>query len=490
MSQSHAQIASIGNIKSSEIIQKNQIVTPNSNSSPSLLELQQATISQNPELKARYASNDSAKSNIDIAKTAWYPNVSMTIGKTYGRGEGNFKNTNVVPSKVNETGKMGFSITQNLYDPTIKFDIEQAKLSHQASKYALSQIHDELTNRIVSLFLDILVNQAQIDLLKRQHMAVDAQKIQAQKSFDVGIVSITDVKEAEAKADKIRSQLAALEWQLKTKQQELAILTGGLTINPTDYHSSTKILPDIKAEDIEQWQMMITDQNMAVQQALVEYQLAKLDTKKQDHQYYPKVQFVVENSRNFEPITDAGHKTYSNNKWEWSAGVQLNINLHNTNTNSAQTRKIRAEENLKYQNYLVAKEQQTVELNRTFYQILSSIAEYQGLYAADQSARTALSANQLGYQVGMRTNIDVLEAQTKVYEANRDKLVAWYDSWKNYIKLNQIAGTLTSEQLIQIDNLLRQTVGNDTNADIDKFGMLPSISTIELVAPTSKYKNL
>lgn len=490
ISQSYAQIDHITDIESSKISQKDQIAIPSTNNSPSLLALQKAAISQNPELKARYASIDSAKSNIDIAKRAWYPNMSMTIGKTYGRGEDSFNNTNVASSNVNETGKIGFNITQNLYDPTTKLNIEQAKLSYTSSEYALSQIYDELTNRTVSLFLDILASQAQIDLLKGQQIAVDAQKMQAQRSFDVGTVSITDVREAEAKADKIHSQHAALEWQLKAKQQELAILTGGLTINPADYHLSTKILPDIKDKDIEQWQMAITDQNMAVQQALVEYQLAKLDTKKQGYQYYPKVQFVIENSRNFEPITDAGHKTYSNNKWEWSAGIQLNINFHNTNTNSAQTRKIRAEENLKYQNYLAAKEQQTVELNRTFYQILALIAEYQGLYAADQSARTALSANQLGYQVGMRTNIDVLEAQTKVYEVNRDQLVAWYDSWKNYIKLNQIAGTLTPEQLMQIDNLLRQAVSNDTNTDIDKSSMPPAMTTIELVAPKSKHKNL
>ena len=166
------------------------------------------------------------------------------------------------------------------------------------------------------------------------------------------------------------------------------------------------------------------------------------------------------------------------------------MNLYNANTNSAQTSKTRAEETLKYQNYLVAKQQQSIELNRTFYQILASIAEYQGLYAADQSARTALSANQLGYKVGMRTNIDVLEAQTKVYEANRDKLVAWYDSWKNYIKLNQIAGTLNAEQLMQIDNLLRQTLNNDTNIATDKSNTtltLPA-SVANPIVPTFKHK--
>ena len=151
--------------------------------SPTLLELQQATISQNPELKARYASSDSAKSNIDIAKTAWYPSISANIGKTYGRGEDTFKDTNVASSKVNETGKIGFNITQNLYDPTIRLNIEQAKLSYQASEYATKQTYDDLTNRTVSLFLDILANQAQIDLLDGQQTAIDAQKNKHKKAL-------------------------------------------------------------------------------------------------------------------------------------------------------------------------------------------------------------------------------------------------------------------------------------------------------------------
>lgn len=450
--------------------------------SPTLLELQQATIAQNPELQARYASSETAKNNIQIANVARYPSISANIGKTYGRGEDKFPNTNVASSKVNETGKIGFNITQNLYDPTIKLNIEKAKLSYKASEYASSQTYDDLTNRTVSLFLDILANQAQIDLLDGQKTAVDAQKKQAKKSFDVGTVSITDVREAEAKADKIAAQRASLTWQLQAKQQELAILTRGLTINPADYQSSTKVLPEIQANEIAQWQAAISDQNMAVQQAFIDYQLARIDAKKQQYQYYPEVQLVVDNNRNLKPFTDAGLKTYSNNKWEWSAGVQLNMNLYNGNTNNAQVAKTRSEENLKYQNYQIAKQQQSVELNRTFYQILASIAEYQGLYAADQSARTALSANQLGYQVGMRTNIDVLEAQTKVYEANRDKLIAWYDSWKNYIKLNQIAGTLTPQQLIEIDNLLRQ-------AKVNENDKLPAkMPTIAPLTPTTKHK--
>lgn len=430
----------------------------NPTTSPTLLQLQQATIANNPELKARYASAATAQSNIDIAKTGWMPSISANANKTYGRGNDSFKDTNVPNRKINEGGKMGINITQPLYDPDINLNIDQAKLSAKASDYAVTQTYDDLSNRTVALFFDILATQAQINLLNAQQIAVEEQKKQAQKSFEVGTVSITDVKEAEAKYDKIAAQEASLEWQLQAKQAEMSVLTGGLTIDPNAYKSSTKILPELDQADLSNYQQALDQQNSTVQQAQTEYQLAKLDTKKQKNQYYPKLQLVFDRNYNFEPLTDKGHNGYLNNQWDWTAGVQLSMDLFNSNTNNAQVKKALSEENLKYQNLQVAKEQQQIELQRTFYQIQGSIAEYQGQYTATQSAKTALSANMLGYQVGMRVNADVLEAQSKVYEANKDRLIAWYDSWKNYIKLNQIAGTLDPKQLAQIDSLLRQTV--------------------------------
>lgn len=476
--QTHAELTKLTNVQPTTVLQNTKSQnntlfvtasvppiepTDNTNNlnpaiSPTLLQLQQATIIHNPEVKARYASAATAQSNIDIAKTGWMPAISANANKTYGRSNDSFKDTNVPNRKINETGKIGINISQPLYDPNINLNIDQAKLSAKASDYAITQTYDDLTNRTVALFFDILATQAQINLLAAQQIAVEEQKKQAQKSFEVGTVSITDVREAEAKYDKIAAQKATLAWQLQAKQAELSVLTGGLTLNPKTYKSSTKILPELNQADLNNWQNALTEQNTTVQQAQTEYQIAKLDTKKQKNQYYPKAQLIVDRNYNFEPLTDKGHQSYTNNQWDWSAGIQLSMNLYNSNTNTAQIKKVLAEENLKYQNLQIAKEQQQVELQRTFYQVLGSIAEYQGQYTATQSAKTALSANMLGYQVGMRVNADVLEAQSKVYEANKDRLLAWYDSWKNYIKLNQIAGTLTPDQLIQIDDLLRQEV--------------------------------
>lgn len=427
--------------------------------SPTLVQLQQAAIARNPQLAVQAAEKQMAQADLRLAQQQWLPSVSANLSKSYGRGSGSFLDTNVANRRVNESGKIGFNITQRLYDPATNINIEQAKLTAQSTDFAIEQTYDELTNRIVSLFLDILATQAEITLLQGQQIAVEDQKKQAQLSFDVGTVSITDVREAEAKYDRIAAQLAALNWQMQAKQAEIFTLTG-YRINPDDYQSSTKILPDVAKSDLQRWLVAIDYHNSQLAQANIDYQVASLEVDKLRYKYYPTVQLVVENNRYLQPWTSQGRERFSNNKWDWSAGVEVHFNLFDGSTSQAQSTKVLSSQVQRFETIRDLQERLNIELQQTFYQILASIAEYQGLYKADQSAKTALLANMLGYQVGMRINADVLDAQAKIYEVNRDRLISWSDSWRNYIKLNQIAGTLTIEQLAQIDNILRQDVAN------------------------------
>ncbi len=435
----------------------NQTLSPTpTNISATLLQLQQAAVDHNPDLKAKQASLDIANADIELAQSRYLPTVSANMSRNYGRGSGRFDHTNVSDPRTIESGKAGFNITQSLYDPTLKINLEQSKLTAMSNGYAITQSYDELTNRIVGLFFDILAAQAQLDLLKVQLALVAEQQAQAQKNFEVGTVSITDVREAEAKHDKVVAQQAALQWQYRSKQQELAILTGGLTINPQDYVASTKVLPSVDENELKSYMDTIADNNAQLQQAKLDYQISTLSDAKRKYQHYPRVQMVIDNYRNFEPMTQKGHTGYASNTWEWSVGLQASMNLFNPDTSLAQNTKAQAEQNQRYNTMQGLHERIATELQQTLYQILASNANYQGLHAAEQSAKTALSANRLGYQVGMRINADVLEAQNKVYEVNRDKLTAWYDSWRNYVKLYQLSGTLDEAQLAQIDELLRQ----------------------------------
>ncbi|MDN3440012.1 TolC family protein [Psychrobacter sp. APC 3279] len=438
--------------------------TSTGESSPTLAQLQQAAVQRNPELAVQRAAQEVAGAEVDIAKREWLPSVSANIDKSYGRGSGSFSDTRVSNRRVNDAGKVGFSVSQSLYNPILNINIEQANLNAQSTDFAIDQTYDELTNRIVSLFLDILATQSEMVLLEGQQVAVNEQRKQAQLSFEVGTVSITDVREAEAKHDRIAAQLFALKWQMQAKQAELTTLSGA-KIEPSAYASSIQALPDVAEEDLTLWLAAMGSQNSLLKQSVIDYQIATLEKNKLQYKHYPKVQLVVENNRNLGAWSSEGQEDYTNSKWDWSAGVQVQFGLFNTNTSNAQTTKVLATQNQRFETIRASQERLNIEMQQTFYQILASIAEYQGLNKASESAETALLANMLGYQVGMRINADVLDAQSKIYEVNRDRLVAWSNSWRNYIKLNQLAGTLTVDQLTQMDDILRQTVENSSELE-------------------------
>lgn len=435
--------------------------------SPTLAQLQQAALERNPELAVQRAIQDVAGAEVEIAKSQWLPNISANINKYYGQGSGNFTDTNRSSRRVNDSGQVGFRITQNLYNPILNINIEQATLSTQSANFAIEQTYDELTNRIVSLFLDILATQAEIVLLDAQQVAVDEQKKQAQLSFEVGTVSITDVREAEAKYDRINAQQASLRWQIQARQTELFTLTG-YKIEPRSYESSIQALPDVAEVDLNSWLGVKDNKNSQLQQSIVDYQIASLENDKLRYKHYPTVQLIVENNRNLGSFSNEGRDNNNNtSKWDWSVGVQAQLALFDTSTHSAQNTKAIATQSQRLETVRVSQQRSNVEMQQTFYQILASNAEYQGLNKANESAETALLANMLGYQVGMRINADVLDAQSKIFEVNRDRLVAWTNSWRNYIRLNQLAGTLTTDQLVQMDTILRRDEAYKT-----KFGKI------------------
>ncbi len=129
--------------------------------------------------------------------------------------------------------------------------------------------------------------------------------------------------------------------------------------------------------------------------------------------------------------------------------------LFDNSTSTAQKNKTLAMSNQKYYELLAKREQSLIELQQTYYQILASNAQHKALESAKYSAQTALEANQLGYKVGMRINAEVLDAQVKLHDTKKQSLDSWYNSWKKYIKLNQLAGTLTYYELSRIDNLVK-----------------------------------
>lgn len=427
---------------------------------PSLFDLQQAAINNNPNLVSDKISQTVAKEEVEIASSRWRPSVSLYTSKSYSGGDERYGNTIAPKKERKEEGAIGLSVSQTLYDRTIGLDVDQAQLKQQVSQLKVDDTQSRVTNRVVALFLDALALNTELNLLNEQLAFVSEQQKLTEKSYDVGSVPITDALDAKAKYARIDAQKQALEWKLEAKKSEIKTITS-LPFSAKAYPTGSDVLPDMNGKDMDYWLALYQTNNRERKAGELESQIAEIEHKKMMKQRSPKIKLSLDQKYNFKPWNDNHFKTYEDNKREWSASLRMEIPFFGSEVSKARERKALALYELKKAQVDAATEQSTVKLQQAYYRVLANKAEHKGLFIALQSAEQALASNQLGYKVGMRINTEVLDAQRKRYQVNKERLIKWYDTWRSYFELQQLAGNLGAEQLQQIDSALRSVTLNE-----------------------------
>lgn len=422
--------------------------------SPSLFELQQAAMRNNPNLASDKINQMVAKEDVDIAVSRWHPSVSFFTSKSYAGGDGKFDNTSAPEKERKEEGAIGLNLSQTLYDRTLSLDLEQARLRQQVSQLKVDDTQSQVTNRVVALFLDALALNTELNLLDEQLAFVSEQQKLTEESYYVGTVPITDALDSKAKYARIQAQKQALKWKLEAKKSEIKTITS-LPFSAKAYPTGSDVLPDMNGKDMGYWLDLHATNNHQRKANELESQIAEIDHKKLKRKYSPKIKLSLEQKYNFKPWNDNHLKTYEDNKREWRADLRLEIPLFGSDVNQARERKALALYELKKAQANISTEQSIVKLQQAYYRLLANKAEHEGLFIALQSAEKALQSNKLGYKVGMRINTEVLDAQRKLYQVNKERLIKWYDAWRSYFELQQLAGNLGAEQLKQIDSALR-----------------------------------
>lgn len=417
-----------------------------------LVELQSKAVAKNAYLSSSLAGLKVAQAKVKQAESAYYPKVSFSANQVRGK---RFQELKDITKKNQKqvTRNIQINLDQPIYDPTRSTNIMLAQLGIESSKYDQQIAFEKVTADVVNIFFDILELDARINLLYSQRQAVLVQKKQARRSFEVGTVSITDVRETEAKLDSIVAQIQMARYELEAKQTALKEYTG-IQIIPSEFSTSLHILPPIKAKTMKEWLFMMERLNAQLQKTKRKYDTSLLEINKLSDSKLPTLNLDVDTTRNQGiDIKD----TNGSKRWDIQVGLKLNWQFFDGNelNHKISEAKAIAEQN---QSEVQSFRQKTkLELIQTYYTIMAEYANFNALKTAIFSNKTSLAANQKGYEVGMRVNADVLDAQSKLFEVKKEKLASWYKAWRSYIKLRQITGSLQSSDLKQIDNLLQNS---------------------------------
>lgn len=402
-----------------------------------------------PVLAAR-AQAESTQYAVTRAQGALLPSASLsgsaTRADTDPPGPGGSLGSN--------NQRIDFSARYPLFNRTNNVTLEQARRSDEVSQADLANAEQDLIVRLAQAYFDVLTAQDALSAAQANKKAIAEQLASAKRNFEVGTATITDTREAQARYDLASAQEIAAENDLRTKRIALDQLVGQSGVVPKPL-AVPVALPPVNPASAEEWVTLADGTHPSIRKARLGYDIAKLETEKAQAGNLPTVDLVggiggSHSSGN--AITASGSRPGTTKSAQ--IGVQANYTLFAGGAIQARIKETTVLEE-KARNDLENSRRSVAQNTRQFYYTTLSLqAQAKALEAAEASNKLALEATQLGYKVGVRVNLDVLNAQTQLYNAQRDLSKARHDTLVANLRLRQAAGQLTPQDVQAMDALL------------------------------------
>jgi outer membrane protein len=345
--------------------------------------------------------------------------------------------------------------TVQLSQPLFRWDrwetYQQSKLQQAIAEAQFAQAQQDLITRVAQAYFDLLAAQDTLASTRAQKEAVTEQLASAKRNFEVGTQTITDTHEAQAAYDLVISQEIAAVNDLENKKTALQAIIG----TPPAALATLRTGVNLTAPqplNVDQWVSAAENQNYNVSVAQLNLESAKRDISKNRAGHYPTLDLVASSQHtNLSGQTQQSGRTTNN-----AIGVSYSIPIFSGFAVTSRVRESIALED-KARNDLEANRRNAALLARqSFLGVNSGLAQVKALEAAEVSSNSALESNKLGYQVGVRINIDVLNAQRQLYQTRTDLAKARYNTILAGLKLKAAAGSLREEDLQPINALLSQ----------------------------------
>lgn len=413
-----------------------------------LPELYRSAALADPAVVGAQAQVRAAEHRLVQAKSAFGP----TVVATYSRTETRYDEAPDFETRPFASKQAAVQLTQPVYRPTLHSGLQGAEAGLAQAQSALEQAQAESMQRFVEACFEVLKARDALSFAQAQRVATAEQLASARRSFAVGTTPVTDVREAEAKADVVAAQLSAAQFDLELRQQTLAELVGQPAAGLLGRGLKVDSLPPVDPASVLDWLSTAMAQSPQVRQAQRAYEVADSEVSRAGQGHAPTADFTASYTMSSDTGTVTSFFPRRGNSKQ--VGVNVNIPLFASGATQAKVMEAMASRDKAQSDIDSARRTVTLAVRQNFTAVLSAISQARGLEAAVKSAELALRANRRGYEVGMKVNAEVLESQTKLFEARRDLSKARYDAWVNYVKLAALAGRLGEGDLQHLDSQL------------------------------------
>lgn len=379
------------------------------------------------------------------------PSASVSASTQQNDRELRFRNPGSAPSNAQyNSNSLSVSVSQPLYRPQNLTAFEQSKTQVAQADSVFALAAQDLILRVAQAYLDVLLAQDTVELAQAQLKAIGQQLEQAKRNFEVGTATITDTHEAQSRYDLTTSTEIAARNDLELRKRQLELLIGRPAPGIAPLGKRFEPRPPEGAMD--RWVADAAENNLQVRisRANLEFATKEIDRNRAGH--LPTVDaFASYTDSGAGSGVQGGTGIDSTNR---IVGLQLAIPIYQGGLTSSRVREAVANEDKARQDLENARRTAELTARQTYLSVASGIAQVRALEAALVSSQSSLDSTRLGQEVGVRTQIDVLNAQQQFSQTRRDLAQAKYNYIIALLRLRSSVGQLAEEDLAFVNSWL------------------------------------
>lgn len=417
-----------------------------------LVEIYHAAQSQDVVFGAARAAKQAGEEKLTQGRSLLMPSVNFNANTTKNDvtttyASGSFLSQFSGNSQYNSHG-YGVSLVQPLFREQNWAAYNQSELQVAISEAQFKLAEQDVILRSAQTYFDVLIAQDTVQLTAAQKSSISQQLEQAKRNFEVGTATITDTYEAQARYDLMVAQELVSASNLEIKRRTLQQLING-DFNELNVLSGSFKLESPDPADVQKWVSDAQNGNFQVIQAQAAYQLAEREVDRNRGGNLPTVDLVANYSNN-----SVGGGTFAANTRSTAVGVQLNMPLFQGGAIQSKWREAEANREKAKQDLENARRNVELQTRQAYLGVVSGIAQVQALQQALKSSESLLDASKLGQEVGVRTNLDVLNAHQQLFSTRRDLYQAQYNYLVSQLRLKAAAGNLAEADLNRVNQAL------------------------------------
>jgi len=405
---------------------------------------------------AQIATHQAGLEKLPQGRSLLLPTVSLNANTTYNVNNTQYQGGIVLggvmfpPSgqfRYNSHG-YGATLVQPLYREQNWAIYTESELQVVQADAQFRSAENDLALRVARAYFDVLLAQDDVELAAAQKAAISEQLEQAKRNFEVGTATITDTHEAQSRFDLISAQEIAAQSNLEVKKRVLQQLTNSMPDNLRRLGGQFELdMP--QPADVEKWVDDAHAHNLQIAIAQAAAELADKEVDRNRGGHYPTLDLVASYAQSNSNLFGIGTDSRVT-----AVGVQLNVPLFEGGAVQSKWREAEANRERARSDLESANRTAALQTRQAYLGVVNGIAQVKALQAALKSSESLLESSKLGQEVGVRTNLDVLNAQQQLYSTRRDLYQAEYNYLLSQLQLKAAVGSIAEEDVVAINHAL------------------------------------